>query len=223
VDAIVEVHARFAGHPLLAECRLHAGDRGGRFYSSQVRDALLVLQSLRPCHADSSPERWALRERLLRQLERLLEQEPEELRILGEWGGPETLLHGDLWPKNVLLERATDGGWRARLIDWDRAAVGPISYDLSTLLSRFPPLDRGWILERYRAALARVGWALPGNRELGLLFDIAESARLANCVIWAALAAWEGPADWAWDDLAQVDRWFAERRPILPGDPKGRP
>jgi len=38
-----------------------------------------------------------------------------------EDAGPETLLHGDLWPKNVFLS-TTDGAQRARLIDWDHVA-----------------------------------------------------------------------------------------------------
>jgi hypothetical protein len=222
VDAVVQVHARFAGHPLLAECRSHAGDRGGRFYSSQVRDAMRALEALGPEHFDLCAERAALRDRLLRRLERFLEQEPEQLRLLRECGGPETLLHGDLWPKNVLLERATGGGLRARLIDWDRAAVGPVSYDVSTFLSRFAPRDRRWILERYRAALARAGWDLPADRELGRLLDLAESSRLANCVIWPALDAWEDRGQWAWDELALVERWFAAARPILPDQSEGR-
>jgi Ser/Thr protein kinase RdoA (MazF antagonist) len=223
VEAIAQVHTRFAGHPLLAECRSHAGDRGARFYSSQVRDAIRVMESLRPASPRSSREQWALRDRLLRRLERLLEQEPERLRVLGEWGGPETLLHGDLWPKNVLLERTAAGGLRARLIDWDRAAVGPVSYDVSTFLSRLPPRDRGWVLDRYRAVLGRAGLVLPADKELGRLFDLAEASRLANCVIWPALDAWDGGAQsqWAWDELEQVDQWFASARPILPAVQSG--
>jgi Ser/Thr protein kinase RdoA (MazF antagonist) len=152
----------------------------------------------------------------MRRLERLLERAPERRRLVDECGGPETLLHGDLWPKNVLVEHPAGGGMRARLIDWDRAAVGPVSYDLSTFLSRFPARDRRWILERYRAAMARAGWALPGDRELALLLDVAESSRLANCVIWPARDALECGAQWAWDELALVDGWFAAAQPILP-------
>jgi hypothetical protein len=218
VDSIVQVHTRFAGHPFLAECRSHAGERGARFYSSQLREAIGALESLAPPDSNSWPDRRALRDRLLRRLERLLQQQPEHLPLIDEYGGPDTLLHGDLWPKNVLVERAPGGRVRARLIDWDRAAVGPVSYDLSTFLSRFPPRDRRWILERYRTAMARAGWTLPGDRELAQLLDVAESSRLANCAIWPALDARDGGAQWAWDELALVDGWFAAARPILPAD-----
>ena len=41
VELIAQVHTRFAGHPLLPECRLHGGDLGIYFYTSNVRDAIL--------------------------------------------------------------------------------------------------------------------------------------------------------------------------------------
>jgi hypothetical protein len=222
VDAVVQVHTRFARHPLLAECRSHAGERGGRFYASQVREAIGALGSLQSDDVELSAERQAIRHRLLGRLERLLKREPEQLRLLDESAGPDTLLHGDLWPKNVLVERTVGGRVRARLIDWDRAAVGPVSYDVSTFLSRFPVRDRRWVLERYRSAMERVGGAVPGDRELALLLDVAESSRLANCVIWSALDARETRAQWAWDELALVDGWFTAARPILPDQCEAR-
>src|SRR5213078_1507398 len=101
---------------------------------------------------------------------------------LAELGGPETLLHGDLWAINVfVLPTAT--GLQARLIDWDHAAVGPIIYDLSTFLLRFPANERPWILDSYRAAIAPAGWQLPGATDLNLMFETAELARFANRII----------------------------------------
>ena len=77
----------------------------------------------------------------------LLEQEePERAQALASVGGPETLLHGDLWPTNAIV-RSRGDGFSVRLIDWDEAAAGPSWFDVSTLLLRFdsvaPPVDPG--------------------------------------------------------------------------------
>jgi len=215
VQLIAQLHTRFAGHPLLAECRLHGGDLGAAFYASSLRDAVHSLEALRPPAVDLSPARSALRDRLLEQLGLLLQEESERAGVLHEFGGPETLLHGDLWPKNVLVI-STSGPLEARLIDWDRAGVGPVSYDLSTFLGRFPAGARPWILDLYRRAVERAGWHLPPAGVLNRLFETAECARLANCVIWRALAVWESQAEWAFHDLASLEVWLGTRQPTLP-------
>src|SRR5207249_3069453 len=117
-------------------------------------------------------------------------------------GGPETLLHGDLWTTNTFVATTSDG-LVARLIDWDHAAVGPASYDLSTFLYRFPKGERPWILEAYQRRVAGRGRRLLPARELNLLFECAEYVRYAKRVIWPAgailqqnaAAGWERPAE----------------------------
>ena len=95
-----------------------------------------------------------MRERLIARLCGLLEEVRHRAQALREFGGPETLLHGDLWTTNTFVV-PTAAGPQARLIDWDHAGVGRFSYDLSTFLLRFPADDRPWILEAYAAATAR--------------------------------------------------------------------
>jgi hypothetical protein len=214
VELIARLHTRSAGHRLLPECRLHGGDLGAAFYAASVRDAARSLEALRPPAVHLSPEQSALRDRLLGRLEVLLREEPRRAQLVREFGGPEALLHGDLWPKNVLV--APRGGRiQARLIDWDRAGVGPVSYDLSTFLGRFPAAVRPWILDRYRQEVGRSGWRLPPVRVLNLLFETAEYARLANCIIWRALAVWEGPAEWAVHELASLEEWLGAVQPLI--------
>src|SRR5262249_35120122 len=157
----------------LPECRLHGDDRGTSFYAASVRDAVGSLEALRPPAVHLSPERSALRDRLLGRLDRLQREESRRAQVIQESGGPEALLHGDLWPKNVLVV-PRDGRVQARLIDWDRAGVGPVTYDLSAFLGRFPAQDRPWILDRYRQAVGRFGWQLPPAAVLNLLFETAE-------------------------------------------------
>ena len=215
VELIAELHTRAAGHPLLPECRHFCGDLGAPFFSANVRDAIAVLVGLVPPRLDPTPAQRALRDRLLAQLSRLREELHRRSGLLEALGGPDTLLHGDLWTTNAFVARAGDG-LVARLIDWDHAAVGPSSYDLSTFLYRFPKGERAWILEAYRRAVARAGWHLPAARELNALFETAEYARYANRVIWPAVALLEERAAWGFAQLAEVERWFAALEPALP-------
>src|SRR5204863_4900726 len=131
---------------------------------------------------DLSSERLALRDCLLTRLQKLHAEQPARAEALAELGGPETLLHGDLWTTNTFVMPGANGP-RARLIDWDHAAVGPASYDLSTFLLRFPSERRTQILDLYQEAVAPAGWRLPPPAALNLLFETAEYARFANRII----------------------------------------
>src|SRR5256886_1107182 len=114
----------------------------------------------------------------------LRDDAPRRVRLLEEAGGPDTLLHGDLWPKNVFVSM-TPAGPRARLIDWDHVGVGPASYDVSTFLYQSAADERPTVLRRYREAVERTGWRLPDDGTLNVLFHTMECARYAHCVHWA--------------------------------------
>ncbi len=215
VELIAQLHTRFAGHPLLAECRLYGGDLGMYFYASNVRDAIRGLESLRPSDVELSSERLAVRERLLERMYQLLDEQPYRAHMLAELGGPETLLHGDLWTTNMFV-LSTAHGLHARLIDWDHAAVGQASYDLSTFLLRFALHHRLWVLDVYCEFMEHLGWHLPSAQDLNLLFETAECARYANRAIWPAIAVLQDRAEWGFDELAAVDHWFELLEPVLP-------
>jgi hypothetical protein len=93
-----------------------------------------------------------------------------------------------------------------------------VSYDISTFLSRFSAPDRTPILRVYEEEVARAGWHLPPPTELNHMFETAELGRIANRVIWPALAAWEDNGDWAFEALEEVDHWFEQLTPVLPLD-----
>jgi thiamine kinase-like enzyme len=186
-----------------------------------VRDAIHSLEALHPPAVELSPERVALRNGLLARLHHLLDEQPYRAQVMAELGGPDVLLHGDLWTTNVLV-CSTGNGLHARLIDWDRAGVGPISYDLSTFLYRFPPPARPWILDLYRDDVGHVGWRLPSAAELNLLFTTAEYARLANRVMWAAVALWMDHVAWGFDELAAFAHWLDVVTPVLPYEHSAR-
>jgi Ser/Thr protein kinase RdoA (MazF antagonist) len=214
VELIARVHTRFAGHALLGEVRLHGGDFGIHFYETNVHDAICALEAVRP-----PGQHQAVRAGLLERLHKLRADLPRRARALSEMGGPETLLHGDLWAINVFVIR-TDQGLKARLIDWDHAAVGPASYDLSTFLMRFPESERLWILDSYREAVAPAGWRLPGVPDLNLMFETAELARFANRIIWPAIALVQDQAEWGFEALAEVEQWFGSLEPVLTDENK---
>jgi hypothetical protein len=217
VAAIARIHTRFAGHALIPECRLWGGDLGINFYAASVRDAITSLEAVRARKQRLGLERLSLCDRLLARLASLADEHEARAEALHRHGGPETLLHGDLWPMNVMV-CGNGRKMRARLIDWDHAAVGPVSYDLSTFLYRLPNRDRMAILRLYEEEVGCAGWRLPSGAELNVMFETAELARIANRVIWPALAAREDDADWAFAELEEVERWFEQLTPILPFD-----
>jgi len=214
VEMIAQVHVRFREHPVLAECRLFGRDLGSHFYVSSVRDALRCLLALERSGLEISHERRILLDRLRNRMESLRDEQPGRMQNLAEFGGPETLLHGDLSPKNSMVLRQPFG-LHTRFIDWDYMGVGPVSYDLSNFLSHFPRGDREWILEDYIRRMENQGWRFMPGTDWNLLFDTAECARLANTVIWRALALTKGAADWAFDDLLLVDQWFERLEPVV--------
>jgi len=214
-ELIGQVHLRFAGHALLAECRLLGSDYGIHFYTANVRDAMRCLDALQPPAVEISADQAALRDRLRARLRQLQEEQAMRAQALAEFGGPETLLHGDLWARNVFVLPGRQGV-QARLVGWDHAGVGPISYDLSTFLLRFPFEDRLRILDMYREAIQPAGWDLPSARDSNLLFETAEFARLASCIIWPAVGLVQDRFNWGFDELASLDQWFEDWKPVLP-------
>jgi len=214
VDFMAELHLRGAGHPLLPEARWRARDHGVHFFTSNVHDAVAALEALATPPRDVPPAFAGARERLLQCLYALRDDAPRRVRLMEEADGPDTLLHGDLWPKNVFVSMAPAGP-QARLIDWDHVGVGPVSYDVSTFLYQSAPEERPGILRRYREAVERTGRRLPDQGTLNLLFHTAECARYAHCIVWAAMALLHDGAEWGIGELMDFEHWFRALRPPL--------
>jgi hypothetical protein len=187
VDLVAELHMRAARHAVLPDVRRYSSSRGMPYFIASVSDAVAALEALMTSGIETPPDHGKLPHRLYERLTKLLGDAPRRAQVFEAAGGPDTLLHGDLWTNNIFVTAGVERPW-ARLVDWDRVGVGPFAYDLSTFLFRFSAAQRPWILERYRHAVSRAGWSLASAPELYLLFDTTERARYANRVIWPVLA-----------------------------------
>src|SRR5438093_7391866 len=211
-DLIAELHVRGAGHALLPEVRNYGRDLGLSFFTANVGDAIRGLDRI---DGERTPQELrSLRARLLRRMSPLLADMPRRAEVLIEPGGPDALLHGALWRATVFVTLWSESA-RVQLIDWDHVGVGPLTYDLSTFLLRFPSAERRWILDRYREKVSGAGLRLPTEREPNVLFETAEYARFANRVSWAAMAWLHEGANWVAIELAEIERWFDDWRPTL--------
>ena len=209
VDLVARLHARGAAHAILPDMRRYCSNFGMGYFAANLRDAIVGLEALQSSGIEAPGEYAGLAARLLTRLRGLLSDADRRAAVFARSGGPDTLLHGDLWTINAFVVATPDGGGlRACLVDWDRVGVGPFAYDLSTLLLRFPSEERGGVLDAYRRAVARAGWSLPPAAELNLMCETAELARYANRVIWPALALVHEQAAWGFAELAEVERWF---------------
>ena len=214
VERIADLHTRAADHACVDECRREGGDLGMYYFDTQVNDASRLLEALQPPAVQPSSQQAEVRDRLRRRLDDLVAQAPHRARVMAAEGGPDTMLHGDLWTTNVVIV-GSDDRLDARLVDWDRAGAGPIVYDLSTFLFRFERAARSWVVDRYSAAVARAGWRLPPVTDLNLLCDTAERARYASRIVWPAAALLEEGATWGFAELRAIDEWFEALEPVL--------
>jgi len=214
VKRISQLHTSAAQAPILAECREQLDDLGMPYFVANVTGAIAALESFDAVEGARARARREVRDRLLERLWALRESVPRRARLMEALGSPETFLHGDLWTINAVVSASAQGP-QARLIDWERAGVGPITYDLSTFLYRFPPSERSWILQQYRDEIRRAGWYLPDAADLNVLFETAECARYANRIVWPAMGALGDNSESDFDELAQILGWFEALEPVL--------
>lgn len=153
-----------------------------------------ALGSLEALLADlpSSVEDVAERRRLERAL-------PTLGRLLSDVAGgalPETLVHGDLHPWNVMV-----AGGRARIFDWSDASISHPLFDLPTyLLHADSDAARAKLLDAYLA-----GWSdLASTAELRTLYAAAAPlACLHQAISYLGIL----------DNLEEADRWWFSGEP----------
>jgi hypothetical protein len=121
---------------------------------------------------------------------------------------PVSLLHGEFFASNVLVEH-TPAGWSVHPVDWEMAAVGPGLFDLAALVAG------GWTEQQKRhIALAYLEAAthLPAwLRDEAMFWQALTWCRLQLAVQWLGWSAdWIPPAEHAHD-------WAREAEFLLRG------
>jgi len=121
---------------------------------------------------------------------------------------PPTVIHGELYPSNVLVQSSA-AGWRICPIDWETAAIGPGEIDVAALTAgQWSDDDRARLTLAYRAGPAR----RPGRPARPEAFLAAVDCCRLHLAIqmlgWSA--EWSPPEHHAYDWLSEALR-VAER------------
>ena len=192
---LARFHVHFSGHEEQAKARSAAPllvyDRD--FYRIWPRRALAFASA------------WAPRDR--EQLAWLVERyEPVVERLASL---PTTVIHGEFYASNVLVQEAVDGT-RVCPVDWETTAIGPGLIDLAALTAgSWSDEARAGFLRAYHDALASAGTQIP---IAGLQSDFLY-CRLHLAVQWLGWAAdWTPPREHTHDWLSEAIRLAEELR-----------
>jgi thiamine kinase-like enzyme len=121
---------------------------------------------------------------------------------------PLTLIHGECYASNVLVEERADG-LRVCPIDWELAAVGPGAIDLAALVAG-SWTDQEWasLVMAYYDALEPCSYWRPSPAEFLAAVDASELHLAVQWLGWSS--GWSPPSEHAQDWLA-VAMHAAER------------
>jgi hypothetical protein len=115
---------------------------------------------------------------------------------------PSTLIHGEYYASNILVQEAREG-CRICPVDWEMAAVGPGLIDLAALSSgAWSDRERTEMAAAYHDALLCEGWPRLPFEDLLLALD---DCRLHLAIRWLGWAAdWSPPPENARDWLGEA-------------------
>ena len=116
---------------------------------------------------------------------------------------PRTLIHGEFYASNVLVEQTSNGA-RVCPVDWEMAGTGPGLIDLAALVSgKWSDDDRISIASAYYEAMDSEGWH-PTFIEFR---DALDCCRLILAVQWLGWSpGWVPPAEHSHDWLDEAGR-----------------
>jgi Phosphotransferase enzyme family len=112
---------------------------------------------------------------------------------------PRSLVHGELYPSNVLVvpEREPVGVYP---VDWEMAGVGPALLDLAALAGGYPAAEREPLVAAYVEGLAAGGGSIPEPLAAGLA-----ACRLHLAIQWLGWSTgWRPPPEHAQDWLGEA-------------------
>jgi hypothetical protein len=115
---------------------------------------------------------------------------------------PSTLIHGEFYASNVVVQETREGR-RIRPVDWEMAAVGPGLIDLAALTSgAWTERERTEMAAAYHDAMRSEGWPSLAFEDLLLALD---DCRLHLAIRWLGWANdWSPPPENAHDWLAEA-------------------
>jgi hypothetical protein len=121
---------------------------------------------------------------------------------------PSTLIHGEFYASNILVEGTREGS-RIRPVDWEMAAVGPGLIDLAALSSgAWTESQRTEMAAAYHDALLSEGWTGVPFEDLLLALDDCRLHLAIRGLGWAR--DWTPPAenahDWLGEAIALCER-----------------
>jgi Ser/Thr protein kinase RdoA (MazF antagonist) len=139
--------------------------------------------------------------------------ERETAELLGQTGAdlvkrllalPQTFVHGELYPANVMVERTGTEPARIAPVDWELAGTGPYPLDLAALTGGWKGDDRAAMCRAFHAALPAEG--RPALEELLAAVDLCQLALALQWIGWAP--GWTPPE-------AQRHDWSGEAAGLL--------
>lgn len=114
---------------------------------------------------------------------------------------PHTLIHGEFYASNVLVQRH-EAGPRVCPVDWEMTGIGPCLLDLAALTSGWSDEDRTAIALAYWEAATKDGWWTP---QQDVLLSVLDASYLYLAVQWIGWARdWSPPPEHARDWPALV-------------------
>ena len=116
-----------------------------------------------------------------------------------------TLLHGEFYPSNVLVQGSPGEAVRIRVIDWEMAGIGSGLLDLAALIAgKHEPGLRRRIVDAYRSELAHLPDAF---------VETLRAARLLVALQWIGWEPdWTAPDEHAHDWHGDAVSFAARRR-----------
>jgi hypothetical protein len=191
---LAALHSRFAGQTESLACESHLLRCDRRFFRRWMRRAQIIQRVAKPA---ASRTDWH------EHFAKPYEQVVDRLTAL-----PVTLIHGEFYPSNVLVQGMGD---RVRVcpVDWEMAAIGTGLIDLAALTAgKWSDEERAALALAYYDELARNSRSV---MPLSELMEALDYCRLHLAVQWLGWSAdWTPPPEHRQDWLAEARRLIAK-------------